>query len=65
MSVGKNGSHTESLTATATFGDKSKKKTLHWTKDGYNEKEIEVNVQIYNPSGTVNLNEISEEFEDV
>lgn len=38
VSVGKNGSHTESLTATAAFGDKSKKKTLHWTKDGYNEK---------------------------
>ena len=50
VSVGKNGSHTESLTATAAFGDKSKKKTLHWTKDGYNEKEIEVNVQIYNSS---------------
>lgn len=39
VSVGKNGSHTESLTATAAFGDKSKKKTLHWTKDGYNEKK--------------------------
>lgn len=65
MSVGKNGSHTESLTATATFGDKSKKKTLHWTKDGYNEKEIEVNVQIYNPSGTVNLNEISVELKNL
>ena len=65
MSVGKNGSHTESLTATAAFGDKSKKKTLHWTKDGYNEKEIEVNVQIYNPSGTVNLNELSVELKNL
>ena len=65
VSVGKNGSHTESLTATAAFGDKSKKKTLHWTKDGYNEKEIEVNVQIYNPSGTVNLNEISVELKNL
>ncbi len=63
--VGKNGSHTESLTATAAFGDKSKKKTLHWTKDGYNEKEIEVNVQIYNPSGMVNLNEISVELKNL
>ena len=65
VSVGKNGSHTESLTATAAFGDKSKKKTLHWTKDGYNEKEIEVNVQIYNPSGTVNLNELSVELKNL
>ena len=65
VSVGKNGSHTESMTATAAFGDKSKKKTLHWTKDGYNEKEIEVNVQIYNPSGTVNLNEISVELKNL
>ena len=65
VSVGKNGSHTESLTATAAFGDKSKKKTLHWTKDGYNEKEIEVNVQIYNSSGTVNLNEISVELKNL
>ena len=65
VSVGKNGSHTETLTATAAFGDKSKKKTLHWTKDGYNEKEIEVNVQIYNPSGTVNLNEISVELKNL
>ena len=65
VSVGKNGSHTESLTATAAFGDKSKKKTLHWTKDGYNEKEIEVNVQIYNPSGMVNLNEISVELKNL
>ena len=39
VSVGKNGSHTESLTATAAFGDKSKKQTLLWTKDGYNEKK--------------------------
>ena len=65
VSVGKNGSHTETLTATAAFGDKSKKKTLHWTKDGYNEKEIEVNVQIYNPSGTVNLNEISVDLKNL
>ena len=65
VSVGKNGSYTETLTATAAFGDKSKKKTLHWTKDGYNEKEIEVNVQIYNPSGTVNLNEISVELKNL
>ena len=65
VSVGKGGSYTEALTTTAAFGDKSKKKTLHWTKDGYNENEIEVNVKIYNPSGTVDLNGISVELKDL
>ncbi len=65
VSVGKGGSYTEALTTTAAFGDKSKKKTLHWTKNGYNENEIEVNVKIYNPSGTVDLNGISVELKDL
>lgn len=64
MSFGSS-SPADSLTVKATFGDKSYKKAMHWTKDGYNEGELEVSVQICAPSNSVHLNEISVELKNL
>lgn len=42
LPVGEAISSVDSLTVKAAFGDKSYKKDMHWTKDGYNEGELEV-----------------------
>lgn len=44
LPVGEAISSVDSLTVKAAFGDKSYKKDMHWTKDGYNEGELEVSV---------------------
>ena len=59
ISVGKRSSSVKSLQMEAAFGDKTKEKTLHWTKNGYTEKEVEVNVKISNLADWTHLNEIS------
>ena len=59
ISVGKLSSSVKPLQMEAAFGDKTKEKTLHWTKDGYTEKEVEVNVKISNLTDWIHLNEIS------
>ena len=48
---------------TVTSVEKIKKVSYKW--DDEQEKVIEVNVQIYNPSGTVNLNELSVELKNL
>ena len=65
LPVGEPISSVDSLTVKAAFGDKSYKKALHWTKDGYNESELEVSVQICAPSNSVHLNEISVELKNL
>lgn len=65
LPVGEAISSVDSLTVKAAFGDKSYKKALHWTKDGYNEGELEVSVQICDPSNSVHLNEISVELKNL
>lgn len=65
LPVGEAISSVDSLPVKAAFGDKSYKKALHWTKDGYNESELEVSVQICAPSNSVHLNEISVELKNL
>ena len=65
ISVGKQSSSVKSLQMEAAFGDKTKEKTLHWTKDGYNEKEVEVNVKISNLTDWTHLNEISVDLKNL
>ena len=65
LPVGEAISSVDSLTVKAAFGDKSYKKDMHWTKDGYNEGELEVSVQICAPSNSVHLNEISVELKNL
>ena len=65
LPVGEAISSVDSLTVKAAFGDKSYKKALHWTKDGYNESELKVSVQICAPSNSVHLNEISVELKNL
>ena len=65
LPVGEAISSVDSLTVKAAFGDKSYKKAMHWTKDGYNEGELEVSVQICAPSNSVHLNEISVELKNL
>ncbi len=65
ISVGKQSSSIKSLQMEAAFGDKTKEKTLHWTKDGYNEKEVEVNVKISNLTDWTHLNEISVDLKNL
>ena len=59
------GSDKNSFSVNATYDNKSKKKELHWTKNGYNESEIQVNVQISNASDSIKLEEISMELSDL
>ena len=65
ISVGKRSSSVKSLQMEAAFGDKTKEKTLHWTKDGYTEKEVEVNVKISNLVDWTHLNEISVDLKNL
>ena len=65
LPVGEAISSVDLLTVKAAFGDKSYKKAMHWTKDGYNEGELEVSVQICAPSNSVHLNEISVELKSL
>ncbi len=63
--VGEPISSVDSLIVKAAFGDKSYKKDLHWTKDGYNEGELEVSIQICDPSNSVHLDEINVELKNL